>query len=553
MLDELRIAGVGVIEDAHIAFGPGMTALTGETGAGKTMVLTGLALLMGAKADAALVRHGDDLALVEGALTAVDHAPLLDAAEAAGGTLDDGALLLSRQVPRAGRARASLAGRAVPAATLGEVTERYVTVHGQSDQSRLRSPAQQRAALDEVAGTADLLARYRTAFAELQAAERALEDWEVTAGRLEAERLRWSAGLEEIEKLDPYAEEDSDLRAEAEKLTNVEDLRESVETALAALDDDVSGAAATIALARRSLTAAARYGSEFTQWAAGLGDAAAAVADVQNELAAFSEDLEADPERLAQVHARRAGLVALMRAYGPELSDVLAWAERARTELAAIDAAPQSRADVADRVEVARAAVTDLGADLTAARTAAGRRLARAVTAELAGLAMKGARFAVAVRPVPPGPSGCDEVTMTLAAHPGDEPQPLARSASGGELSRIMLALEVALAVRPGDHTFVFDEVDAGVGGAAATEVGRRLSELARRHQVIVVTHLAQVAAFADHQLVVAKVVDGEGARTSVRPVEGAERIAEIARMLSGETTPEALRHAETLLTRSAT
>jgi len=550
MLDELRLTGVGVIGHAHIAFGPGMTALTGETGAGKTMVLTGLGLLMGARADAAMVRQGEDVAVVEGTLSASDDGPLAMAAAEAGGVLDDGALLLARQVPRSGRARASLAGRAVPAATLGEVTGRYVTVHGQSDQTRLRSPAQQRAALDDVAVATALLARYREAYAELTAAERALAEWEDTSGRLESERARWTSGLAEIDALAPHDGEDDELRAEAERLANVEDLREAVETALAALDDEDQGSAATLALALRSLAGAAHYGPEFGQWASALRDASAAVADVLNEVAAYREGLEADPERLAEVHARRAQLTALTRAYGPTLADVLAWAERARAEIARIDASPRSRADVAERVDGAREAVRSLAAQLTAERRRGAATLAAAVTAELAGLAMKGAAFSVELTPTEPGPFGADEVAMMLAAHPGDEPQPLARSASGGELSRIMLALEVALATRPGDHTFVFDEVDAGVGGAAATEVGRRLAALARTHQVIVVTHLAQVAAFADHQVVVSKDVDGTGARTTVRPVTGDERTAEIARMLSGEPTSEALRHAEALLAR---
>lgn len=550
MLEELRLTGLGVIEDALVTFGPGMTVLTGETGAGKTMVLTGLGLLMGARADSALVRHGSDVALVEGVLSSADDTPLAEAAEEAGGSLDDGALLLARQVPRSGRARASLAGRAVPAATLGELTERYVTVHGQSDQSRLRSAAEQRSALDGVAGAEGLLAQYRAAYHELGQAERALVDWEETSARARSELARFTAGLAEIDALDPHEGEDDELRAEAERLANVEDLREAVETALAALDDEEHGAASTIALAQRALGSATHFGSEFEGWVTALKGASAAVADVLNDLAAYREDLEADPERLAAVHARRSQLTALMRTYGPGLTDVLAWAERAREEVAALQSAPASREEVAARVEAARAAVRERGAALTAARAAAADELSEAVTAELAGLAMKGATFSVELRPMEPGPSGCDDVAMVLAAHPGDTPQPVAKSASGGELSRIMLAIEVALARAPGDHTFVFDEVDAGVGGAAATEVGRRLRSLAQHHQVIVVTHLAQVAAFADHHLVVVKDVDAEGARTVVHPVEGDARTAEIARMLSGESTEEALQHARALLTR---
>ncbi len=552
MLEELWIRGIGVIEETRVVLHPGLTVITGETGAGKTMVLTGLGLLLGRRADPSLVRRGHTVAQVEAVLTG-DTNQLGAIAADAGGTLDEGALLLGRSVPADGRARATLAGRSVPTAHLAEVLSAHLTVHGQSDQLRLRSAAQQREALDDVANLGPHMDAYRAAYESWRAAAAALEDWETLSVRQAEERRLLGAGLEAIEAVNPEPGEDDELKAAANRLTNVEDLRIAVQAALGELGAEDTGAAAAISRARRALEGVGEHGEEFGQWAAALEDASSALSDVLNELGAYAEDLDADPEQLERIHERRAALTSLMRSWGPHLEDVLVWAQRARERLAELDEIPADRGALVEKVARARTEAVERAEFLTQRRTQAAAELTAAVNEELAGLAMAGATFGVAISPAELGPTGADEIAMTLASHPGAEPLPVSRSASGGELSRIMLALEVCLAPEDSDHlTMVFDEVDAGIGGAAATEVGARLARLAQRHQVIVVTHLAQVAAFADRHLVVAKTVSDSDAVTRVTPVEGAEREAELARMLGGDDTDAARTHAVELLGRAA-
>lgn len=557
MLEELSLRGIGVIEDARLCFGPGLSAITGETGAGKTMVLTGLGLLMGQRADVALVRRGATSAEVDGVLSARDPAPLAEFAAGAGGQLDDDdALLVGRSVPAQGRARAFLGGRPVPTGTLAALAERYITVHGQGDAHRLRSAAQQRAALDEFARAGELLDRYRAAWEDLQRSSAELGHWEETAARVEFERRQLETGLAAIDAVSPRSGEDDDLRLEAERLTNVEDLRAAVETARQSLGGTLTepGVLDELERLRQVLSGAARFGSQLQEWADSVREAGRLLSEVLNEVGASSEDLVADPARLEQVHHRRADLAALMRQFGPTLDDVIEWADNARVRLAQLDREPASRDELVQRVADATVRATAVAGELSALRADAATRLVKLVNAELRKLAMRGAVFAVELASAELGPWGADEVSMTLAGHPGAVPLPVARSASGGELSRIMLALEVSLAstLAGGDLTLVFDEVDAGVGGSAAIEIGRRLRALADHHQVIVVTHLAQVAAFADRHLVVTKHTTSEAATTRVVEVRDEERRRELARMLSGDESPTAVRHAEELLQRTS-
>lgn len=551
MIEELRIRGIGVIEDAEIPLHPGLTVLTGETGAGKTMVLTGLALVTGEKADPRLVRHGCERAEADAVLTDSSGA-LARWADDAGGVLDDDALLISRVVPEQGRARAFLGGRSVPAAVLSDLAEHYVTIHGQSDQQRLRSPSAQRAALDAAAENHEILAAYREAYAAWTDLAGALEHWDVSAGERLRERSSLMAALGEIDALAPQVGEDDDLRATAERLTNADELRLAAENALSALDggemDD--GVLGVLGQVQNILVHASAHDDELRPWADDVVMAASALSEVTNELSRYREAIEADPAELNRIHERRAALRELMRKWGPELSDVLAWADEARTRLAAIDAEPHSREELESAVAEAREAVVGHARALRTRRTAAAKRITARVNDELRQLAMKGATFGVAVTRGELGPYGSDEVSMTLAVHPEAPPRPVSEAASGGELSRIMLALEVTLA-SPQEHTFVFDEVDAGVGGNAAIEVGRRLAALSNQHQVVVVTHLPQVAAYADRHIVVVKNAEAGSANTSVRVLGDAERVNEIARMLAGDESPTALRHAEELLTRS--
>lgn len=549
MIEELRIRGIGVFEEASLPLHPGLTALTGETGAGKTMILTGLGLVTGEKADASLVRHGALRAEADAVLT--DPTSGLERwAENSGATLDDGALTLSRVVPSEGRARAFLGGRSVPASILAELAAEYVTVHGQSDQQRLRSPAAQRAALDEAGETGDLLAEYRAAYARLRELEAQREEWaSASAGRLR-ERTSLSEAVREIDDLAPTAGEDDQLRALTERLTNADELRSTVENSHATLggtemDDGVLGSLAHI---EQGLAHAGRHDDTLTQWSARIADTATELSQLLGELAAYREGIDVDPAELDRIHERRAALASLTRRWGPELADVLNWGERARARLAEIDSEPGSLDELDRAVGAARTRAETLADRLHTKRAVAAQRISAVVNGELNGLAMKDARFAIDVVAAELAPSGRDEVTFTLAAHAQAPQRPVAQAASGGELSRIMLALELALASR-GEHTFVFDEVDAGIGGATATQVARRLAALAAHHQVIVVTHLPQVAAAADRQIAVVKATNTAPATARILGEE--ERIEEIARMLSGEMSPTARRHAAELIERS--
>jgi len=572
VLEEIAIENLGVIDSARIALGPGLTVITGETGAGKTMLLTGLSLLMGGRADSATVRPGAGKAVAEGRLRVPDGSAAAAVVDEAGGTLDDdGTVVVVRTVAAEGRSRAHVGGRGVPQAVLADLAAELVTVHGQADQLRLRAPAQQRAALDAFAGAehAATLARYRAAWTERGALVARLEELTGAAQdrAREAELLR--LGLAEVERVEPQPGEDAALDAQVARLTNVEDLRTAAQLAHDALTgleeaDAQAGAVVLLDQAWRALDGAAAQDPALTPLAARLHEAAYALQDAATELASYVQDLQADPAALEAAHARRAELVALTRSYGSTIDDVLAWARDAGLRLLDLD-------DDGTRVEETRARLAELDGELRglADRLTAGRRraageLAEAVTTELAGLAMAGARLEVRVDEADePGPWGADVVALELVPHAGAPARPLGKGASGGELSRVMLAIEVALAERHGEGTdaplpaFVFDEVDAGVGGRAAVEVGRRLAGLARRAQVIVVTHLAQVAAFADTHVVVAKSTSGGTdagssapvTASDVRAVDGDERVRELARMLSGqEDSDAALRHAAELL-----
>lgn len=567
MIEEIRIENLGVIGAATVPLGPGLTAITGETGAGKTMVLTGLGLLLGGRADAATVRTGSAQASAEGCFVVDPASRVAERAREAGATVDDdGTLVALRTVAAAGRSRAFLGGRTVPQAVLGEIAEDLVTVHGQQDQARLRSPRHQREALDAFAGAghAAALTAYRTAWTERQRAAEELEAIVAsTAERArEAELLR--LGLAEVERVAPVAGEDEELAAESARLGHVEELRTAAATAHLALsgdDDGAPGGSAAVETARRSLEGVAPHDPVLAHLAERLAEARYLLDDVASDLVLHADGLQADPARLEEVHRRRAELATLARSHGGTVDDVLTWAQEAGLRLLELEGSQ-------DRSEALRARLTELeeelaahAATVTAAREDAARRLADAVTAELGGLAMASAALEVHLRPLPePGPWGAEDVEMLLVAHAGAPARPLGQGASGGELSRVMLALEVALATAPGSGaarppTFVFDEVDAGVGGRAAVEVGRRLAELARQAQVVVVTHLAQVAAFADRHLVVTKSAEGGAdvvTASDVRHVEGEDRVAELARMLSGQEDSDAARqHAAELLERS--
>ncbi|WP_432141948.1 DNA repair protein RecN [Streptomyces sp. bgisy084] len=568
----MRIRSLGVIDDAVVELSPGFTAVTGETGAGKTMVVTSLGLLLGGRADPALVRIGAKSAVVEGRISVGPQAPAAVRAEEAGAELDDGALLISRTLSAEGRSRAHVGGRSVPVGLLAELADDLVAVHGQTDQQGLLRPARQRQALDRYAGdtVAVPLAKYTAAHRRLRAVATELDELTTRARERsqEADLLRY--GLDEIAAAEPQPGEDTELAAEAERLGHAEALASAATLAHAALagnPEDPEGVDATtlVAGAHRALEAVRSHDRELAGLAERLGEIGILMADVAGELAGYADGLDADPLRLAAVEERRAALNHLTRKYGQDITTVLAWAEESASRLAELDGDDDRIGELTAERDALRNELGELAQTLTDARTASAKRFADAVTAELAELAMPHARVTVEIRQtevaegadgievggrtVAYGPAGADEVELLLAPHPGAPPRPIAKGASGGELSRVMLAVEVVFAGSDPVPTYLFDEVDAGVGGKAAVEVGRRLARLAKSAQVVVVTHLPQVAAFADRQLLVAKTNDGSVTRSGVTVLEGEERVRELSRMLAGQEDSETARaHAEELL-----
>ena len=559
MIDEMRIRGLGVIDDAVLPLGAGFTAVTGETGAGKTMVVTGLGLLLGARADSSAIRAGAAQASVAGVWMVPPTGPVADIVTDAGGDLepagDVAELYVSRTLSVEGRSRASVGGRPAPAGVLSSLAEELVVVHGQSDQLRLRSAAAQRDALDRFGGEriAAALAGYRECFTRWRELDAEITELTENRDRRAAEAALLRDQLAEIEQLDPQPGEDVELNERAERLANAEELRLSASVARSALsseegDPDV---AALLAEARRSLERSAD--PKLTEISETLADLGYRAADLAQQLSGYLADLdESGPHELAAVEERRAALGGLIRQHG-SLDDALQIWQTGSLRLAELD-------DDGDRIErltaeadSARDALDAAAAALTEVRTAAAVRLSAAVTDELHALAMPDATLEVRVSPGAESAHGRDDVAILLAPHPGAEPRSVSKGASGGELSRVMLAIEVVIAETDPVPTFVFDEVDAGIGGAAAIEVGRRLAQLARSSQVIAVTHLAQVAAFANNHLSVVKSNDGAVTASSVTRLEGAEREAEMARLLSGLADSDAaLTHARELLSLGA-
>ncbi|QJU53070.1 DNA repair protein RecN [Herbiconiux sp. KACC 21604] len=562
MIEELSIRDLGVIGEAVLPLGPGFTAVTGETGAGKTMVVSALGLLFGERSDSGAVRSGAAQAWIEGRILVPRDGVVAERVREAGGDVDDqvaegpAEVILSRSVSAEGRGRAVVGGRSAPISVLSELGDALVVVHGQSDQLRLKSQSAQRSALDSYGGRelAELLAEYRTLFSSWQGHTAEIEALvsERSARLREAEQLR--AAIDEIAAVAPVAGEDAELADLAGRLTNLEDLRLAAAEAKESISSESGEGPDTVGLidsARRSLERVAHHDQALAPIVSALAEASFLVSDLSTQLASYAATLETDEVgELDRVQERRADLGALTRKYGPELDDVIAFAADAEPRLLELDSD-------SDRIDQLTALVDDevtelgrLAERLTALRRTAGEALAEQVTRELAALAMPNARFVVEVLPREElASSGGDVVQFLLRPHEGSEPRPLNKGASGGELSRVMLAIEVVLAAADPVPTFVFDEVDSGVGGASAIEIGRRLAALARTSQVIVVTHLAQVAAFATNHLRIEKDLDAPVTASNIVPLDGDERLAEMARLLSGLPDSESgLAHAAELL-----
>jgi DNA repair protein RecN (Recombination protein N) len=584
VLSEIRIEALGAISVATAEFDRGLTVLTGETGTGKTMVVTGLHLLGGARADANRVRSGAERAVVEGRFTTADldekaAAQIDEMLDASGAERDeDGSIIALRSVSRDGPSRAYLGGRSVPAKSLSGFTTELLTLHGQNDQLRLMRPDEQRGALDRFAAVGARLERYRKLRDAWQSARRDLVDRSNRARELAQEADRLKFALHEIDAVRPAPGEDDALVDDIRRLSELDALREAAASARAALSGAAEDAAADLigqpasaadSLARAKTALDSTDDATLRGLADQLSEALTVVGDAARELGNYLNELPADASTLDTKLARQAELRTLTRKYAADIDGVLQWARESRDRLAHLDVSEEALAGLQRRVDDLATELAPAATELSKARSQAAKRLAKEVTGELSGLAMSDAEFTITVTTnlisepaalddpaaltLPSGArahaggDGVDQVEFGFTAHRNTMVLPLSKSASGGELSRVMLALEVVLAASMAGTTMVFDEVDAGVGGRAAVQIGRRLARLARNRQVIVVTHLPQVAAYADVHLMVDST--GKNGASGVRRLDGDDRVAELARMLAGLGESDTARaHARELL-----
>ncbi len=551
MLVELAVENLAVVERLRLRLHPGFNALTGETGSGKSLVVGALSLLFGGRASAEMIRTGEERAVVSGIFEIPDDTRLRELLEQAGIAAEDGELLLEREITAAGKSRAWAGSRPVTVAFLRDLAPYLGDIHGQHDQQKLFSPEAQREMLDEAAGALDLLGQVREAWQGWRAALRELADLD----RAEQERLRmadlWSMQRNEIAAAALKPGEDAQLENERRVLRNVAKLSEAVAAAYGLLEESESSAGAGVGQALKRLEEAARIDATLASVVETLRPAQIAIREASHELRHYLGNLEADPRRLEEVEARLALIERLKRKYGTTIEEILAFFDDVSSRLAALESAGERRAALEESIARLEARFHELARELRELRTRAARKLSRKVQEELAGLAMPGAAFRIQVEACEPGEAGMDAVQFLFSANAGEEPRPLERVASGGELSRVALAIKTCMApAREGAaRTLVFDEVDAGVGGAAGEMIGRRLRELARRHQVLCVTHLPQIAAFAEHHYLVSKSEAGGRTAAGVELLGNRERVREIARMMSGQKlTQEALRHAEKLI-----
>ncbi len=476
----------------------------------------------------------------------------------AGGEVEEGDLTLTRTVSSEGRSRASIGGSAAPVGNLAKLADRLFAVHGQSEQLRLRSAAAQREMLDRFGGRKllELLAEYQAAYGERRDLEVTLAELRETRDERTREAARLREQIEQISAVDPQPGEELELKQRIERLSNIEELRSATSVALRAISDDgddpfASDAAGLIEQALREIERVVSTDSQLEPLAESIRSLSFQMSDVGRELSSYASNLDQDgPGELSAANDRLAQLTTLMRLYGADTAEVIAHGETSAVRLSELDGDDERIDLLSVRLQETQERELQLATELTSIRAEAAGRLSRLVTTELRELVLPDAEFIAQVEATEHGRFGADEVRLLLQPHPGASPRQLAKGASGGELSRVMLALEVVVAASDPVPTFVFDEVDAGVGGAAAIEIGRRLARLARTSQVIVVTHLAQVAAFANNHLQVVKDSAGGFTQSSCRQLEGEERLAEMARLLSGLADSEsALAHAAELLT----
>jgi len=552
MLVELVVENLAVVERLRLALHPGLNALTGETGSGKSLVVDALSLLFGGRASTDLIRTGASRAFVSGIFELPDDRALRAILAQAGIEAEEGELLLEREILANGKSRAWAASRPVTAAFLKELAPFLGDIHGQHDQQKLFSADSQRELLDDAAASADALSETASAFHAWHSALRDLAE----LNRTEQEKLRlsdlWSMQRKEIEALALTPGEDTRLENEKRVLRNVSRLSESITIAHDALSESEHNVAAALALAIRKIEETARIDESLAPLLENLKPAQIAVQEAVHELSHYLGNLEADPRRLEDVESRLVQIEKLKRKYGTSIEEILAFLDQVTAQLDAVETAGERRAALEVSIATLEADYRAKAAKLRTLRTKAARKLEKQVETELGSLAMAGTSFSISLEPSEPAAHGIDSVTFLVSANVGEELRPLDKVASGGELSRIALALKTCVVPRDKarvPRTLVFDEVDAGIGGAAGETVGRRLKQIAGANQVLCVTHLAQIAGFADHHYVVSKREAGGRTVAEVQALDHPERIREIGRMLSGQRlTDEALRHAEKLI-----
>lgn len=550
MLIELRIENFAVIERLQVRLRPGLNVLTGETGAGKSIIVGALSLLLGERASSEAVRTGAARAVVEGVFDIEGRVDILSALAEQGLEPEDGLLILRREVAAEGRNRAWVNGSASTAGLVGELGTGLVDLHGQHEHQALLRPDAQRDILDAYAAHTDLALDLRAAYGELADGVRRLEDMETRRREIEqrADFLRFQ--LQEIDKAEPAEGEEEALEEESRRLEHAEDLARLSEELHRTLYEDESSVAAVLGSLRRKLDELLRIDPSETPARELLETAYYNVEELGRRMGDYASRVEHDPARLDRLQRRRDLLYRLKSKYGPTIEDVLATARGAREELDLLEGSSFERKALEKEREVALQRVEELATRLTEGRREAAGRLAHEVMAVLPDLGLEGARFEVALTPLEaPGPHGAERVEFLVAVNVGFEPRPLARVASGGELSRVMLALKTILARVDAVPTLVFDEIDAGIGGRIAVKVGAALRDVAAHHQVFAITHLPQIASRADHHLLVLKGEVGGMTRTGLEELDDDGRVRELARMLGGDPESDtSLDHARELL-----
>ena len=562
-LDEITIRSIGVIDQATLEISKGLTVLSGETGAGKTMILTALSLILGGKSDSSLVRKGSQRLIASGRFTI--PLAMRESFDDCGVVVEDGELIITRSVTTDGKSKATSNGVSVTASTLAAVSQLLVEVHAQAANINISKSSRQRDLLDRYSGRdfdsamrtySDALSKYHELKLRIAALKKSID-------KADQELVELREFVAALTKLKLMAGEYSEICTAIERLSNVEELRIAGATATHAIDDEEAGALTSVGVARRALELARSKDGALEAIYVQLSEGFFLIDEARSALATYMHSLEADPVQLDYLNARKAEITALIKRYGgsasadTEADQLLARFSSSASAISDLEGGDDRLKEMESELVVIKKALVASAKKLTYLRTQAGEKLSEAVTVEIQQLAMAHTRFYVqidsadyaALKESDFTSLGCDEVTMFISSHKDAPLVALAKGASGGEMSRVMLALEVVIAASHPVGTYVFDEVDAGIGGKAAIEVGRRLHALSRHAQVIVVTHLPQVAAWADSHFVVTKDINGSVSQSDVRKVEGEDRIEEIARMLAGlENSTSAREHAAELL-----